>query len=60
MLARPGAIPTRGDWTFELKGDGFRAIVSTEGAPLRVRSRRGWVDFQRRGNSAGPAFGNDP
>jgi bifunctional non-homologous end joining protein LigD len=42
MLARSGPIPTRGDWTFEVKWDGFRAIVSTECAPLRVRSRRGW------------------
>ena len=42
MLARSGPIPTRGDWAFEVKWDGFRAIVSTETAPLRVRSRRGW------------------
>jgi bifunctional non-homologous end joining protein LigD len=42
MLARSGPIPTRGDWVFEVKWDGFRAVVSTEGAPLRVRSRRGW------------------
>jgi bifunctional non-homologous end joining protein LigD len=42
MLARSGPIPSRGDWTFEVKWDGFRAIVSTEDAPLRVRSRRGW------------------
>jgi bifunctional non-homologous end joining protein LigD len=42
MLARSGPIPTRGDWSFEVKWDGFRAIVSTEGGPLRVRSRRGW------------------
>jgi len=42
MLARSGSIPTRGAWSFEVKCDGVRAIVSTEGAPLRVRSRRGW------------------
>jgi bifunctional non-homologous end joining protein LigD len=42
MLARSGTLPTRGDWNYEVKWDGFRAIVSTEGAPLRVRSRRGW------------------
>jgi bifunctional non-homologous end joining protein LigD len=42
MLARSGPIPTRGDWSFEVKWDGFRAIVSTEGNPLRARSRRGW------------------
>jgi bifunctional non-homologous end joining protein LigD len=41
MLARSGPIPTRGDWAFEVKWDGFRAIVSTENG-LRVRSRRGW------------------
>jgi bifunctional non-homologous end joining protein LigD len=41
MLARSGRLPTSGDYAYELKWDGFRAIVSTEG-PLRVRSRRGW------------------
>jgi ATP-dependent DNA ligase len=43
MLARSGPIPTRGEWAFEVKWDGFRATVSTEGEPLRVRSRRGWA-----------------
>jgi hypothetical protein len=42
MLARSGPISRCGDWAFEVKWDGYRAIVSTEGAPLRVRSRRGW------------------
>jgi bifunctional non-homologous end joining protein LigD len=41
MLARSGRLPAHGDWSYEVKWDGFRAIVSTEG-PLRVRSRRGW------------------
>jgi bifunctional non-homologous end joining protein LigD len=41
MLARSGRLPTSGDYGYELKWDGFRAIASTEG-PLRVRSRRGW------------------
>jgi ATP-dependent DNA ligase len=41
MLAKSGKLPTRGQWSYEVKWDGFRAIVSTEG-PLRVRSRRGW------------------
>jgi bifunctional non-homologous end joining protein LigD len=41
MLARSGRLPTSGDYAYELKWDGFRAIVSTEGT-LRVRSRRGW------------------
>ena len=41
MLARSGRLPTSGDYAYELKWDGFRAIVSTEGT-LLVRSRRGW------------------
>ena len=41
MLLRPGGIPFGDGWAFELKWDGFRAIVSTEDG-LRVRSRRGW------------------
>jgi ATP dependent DNA ligase domain len=42
MLARSGPLSSRGDWAYEVKWDGFRAIVSTEGETLRVRSRRGW------------------
>lgn len=41
MLARSGRLPTGGGWAFEVKWDGFRAVVSTEDR-LRVRSRRGW------------------
>jgi bifunctional non-homologous end joining protein LigD len=41
MLSRPGTLPSAPGWSFELKWDGFRAIVSTEDG-LRVRSRRGW------------------
>jgi bifunctional non-homologous end joining protein LigD len=41
MLARSGPLPTRGSYAFEVKWDGFRAIVSTQDR-LRVRSRRGW------------------
>ena len=41
MLARSGRLPAGGDFAYEVKWDGFRAIVSTEGS-LRVRSRRGW------------------
>jgi bifunctional non-homologous end joining protein LigD len=41
MLARSGRLPTGGDFAYEVKWDGFRAIVSAEG-PVRVRSRRGW------------------
>lgn len=41
MLLRPGAIPAGAGWAFEVKWDGFRAVVSTEDG-LRVRSRRSW------------------
>ena len=41
MLLRAGAIPTGDGWAFELKYDGFRAIVATEDG-LEIRSRRGW------------------
>ena len=41
MLARSGSLPTRGCWAYEVKWDGFRAIVRT-GDDYRVRSRRGW------------------
>jgi len=41
MLSRPGALPSGSGWSFELKCDGFRALVSTEDG-FRVRSRRGW------------------
>ena len=41
MLAKPGQLPDGPEWRFELKLDGFRAIISTK-AGLRVRSRRGW------------------
>ena len=41
MLLRSGRLPTGGDYAFEPKWDGFRALVSRNGH-LRVRSRRGW------------------
>jgi bifunctional non-homologous end joining protein LigD len=41
MLLRPGTLPRGDGWAFELKYDGFRAIVSTEHG-LQVRSRRAW------------------
>jgi bifunctional non-homologous end joining protein LigD len=41
MLSRPGPLPSGSGWSFELKWDGFRALVSTEGG-LTARSRRGW------------------
>jgi ATP-dependent DNA ligase len=41
MLVRSGRLPSSGDYSYEVRWDGFRAIVSTEGS-LRARSRRGW------------------
>src|SRR5215210_856400 len=41
MLAKSGPIPSRGSWAYEVKWDGFRAIVATDRG-LRVLSRRGW------------------
>ena len=41
MLSHPAPLPSGAGWSFELKWDGFRAIVSTEDE-LQVRSRRGW------------------
>jgi ATP dependent DNA ligase domain len=40
MLSRPGLLPSGSGWSFELKWDGFRALVSTED-DFRVHSRRG-------------------
>ena len=41
MLARSDTLP-RGDYAYEVKWDGFRAIVATTEDGLQVRSRRGW------------------
>ena len=41
MLARSGRLPEGSGWSYEVKWDGFRAIVSTEEG-LRVQSRRRW------------------
>jgi bifunctional non-homologous end joining protein LigD len=46
MLARGGSIPRGPGWAFELKFDGFRALVSREKG-LRVVSRRGWSMTER-------------
>jgi bifunctional non-homologous end joining protein LigD len=40
MVARSGRLPRGPGWSYEVKWDGFRAIVCTH-AGLRVRSRRG-------------------
>jgi bifunctional non-homologous end joining protein LigD len=41
MLARSGRLPEEDGYRYELKWDGFRAIVRS-GNDFRVRSRRGW------------------
>jgi bifunctional non-homologous end joining protein LigD len=41
MLARCGRLPADPGYVFELKWDGFRALVRC-GSEFRVRSRRGW------------------
>src|SRR5437588_8607491 len=41
MLLRSGTLPLGSGYSYELKWDGFRALVSTVDG-LRVRSRRGW------------------
>ena len=41
LLARSCSLPTRGRWAYEVKWDGFRAIVRA-GDDYRVRSRCGW------------------
>jgi bifunctional non-homologous end joining protein LigD len=41
MLTRAGELPLGPGYAYEVKWDGFRAIVSTIDG-LRVRSRRGW------------------
>jgi bifunctional non-homologous end joining protein LigD len=51
MLARPDRLP-RGDYAYEVKWDGFRAIVATEDG-LTVRSRRGWSMSDRLPELAG-------
>jgi bifunctional non-homologous end joining protein LigD len=46
MLARPAELPISSNYAFEVKWDGFRAIVSTL-TGLRIRSRRGWDMTER-------------
>ena len=41
MLARSGQLPTSADYAYELKWDGFRCLLSTEGR-LGIYSRRRW------------------
>ena len=41
MLSRSGPLPLEPGWAYELKLDGFRAIVRA-GDRFQVRSRRGW------------------
>ena len=46
MLTRPADLPLGPGYAFEVKWDGFRALVSTIDG-LRVHSRRGWDMTER-------------
>ena len=52
MLARAGNLPRTTGYGFEVKWDGFRAVVSTV-TGARVRSRRGWDMTDRARELAG-------
>jgi bifunctional non-homologous end joining protein LigD len=42
MLASPGTLPDDdGDWSYEFKWDGVRALAKIEGGRLRLHSRKG-------------------
>ena len=41
MLSRPGPLPEFGNWSFEVKWDGFRAIVFVDGEEDYIQSRGG-------------------
>jgi len=41
MLATPGPLPVGPDWVYEVKWDGYRALVSVEAGRTAIRSRRG-------------------
>lgn len=51
MVSRPGPLPSGSGWSFEVKWDGFRAVISTEGG-LRIRSRRFEVPARGKGRRA--------
>jgi len=49
MPARSGKLPARGEWAFEVKWDGFRAIVSIEnGAHAGIAGRLGSLETEFR------------
>jgi bifunctional non-homologous end joining protein LigD len=57
MLLRSGQIPMRGQYSYEVKWDGFRCLLSTENG-LRAVSRRGWDMIELLPELASfPAFG---
>ena len=39
-------VPTQGDWVYELKYDGYRAVATVEGGEVRIHTRSGkdWND----------------
>jgi hypothetical protein len=67
MLARSGRLPASRDFAYEVKWDGFRAIVSAEGATtpvgraLRLASsllceRKRWLEPYCAGSSSGAFY----
>jgi bifunctional non-homologous end joining protein LigD len=47
MLARPADIPRGAGWAFEVKWDGFRAVLDTRSESFKLWSRRGWNMTER-------------
>ncbi|MEU7900041.1 non-homologous end-joining DNA ligase [Nonomuraea sp. NPDC049152] len=41
MLARPGSLPVTGEWAYEMKWDGVRALAYVEDRAVRLMSRNG-------------------
>lgn len=46
MLASVGELPTRGEWSYQLKGDGIRLLcyVAADGVLLRTRNQHDVTD----------------
>ena len=55
MLFRPGPLPSGSGWSFELKWDGFRAIVSRAG-PEITKGPRAALPFRVRRPESGYSF----
>lgn len=56
MLPTAGRLPTATGWAYELKWDGIRAVLGSEGGRLLVRSRHG-TDLTEKFPELGPLAG---